>query len=260
MQTTSDLRDIGSRVEYWCPSPNISVVLRRRPVQSSSSCARMFPPATWLCSPRQPRSPTIQISVAPGKRAKPAESVQRSLGLDHHRGVHADASNLRQDRVLTVTVPCGPSSRLLDELTTLLRAKGGRVSAVRLSILQVMSSTEGPMSCDEITAQVRGVSASTVYRFLSQLEDWGLARHSHLGYRTAAYALGDAHTLPRYAVCQDCATPIPFPAELLRTLEQRLQEDLGFTADFVHFSIVGICQSCEAAAADRPRSFTHSHS
>ena len=129
-----------------------------------------------------------------------------------------------------------------------VRARGGRVGPTRLRMIELLAESDQPMSCEELAGHLPGVHASTVYRTLSQLEQWGLARHSHIGGRTAAYALGDADSLPRHVVCQDCGRVYQVSAELLWPLERCLQEELDFAIDLVHFSIAGLCSSCQSGS------------
>src|SRR5688572_23806793 len=94
----------------------------------------------------------------------------------------------------------------MEEVLDLLRARGGRVTSARRSILAALIDSEGHPTAEQLTAVVQAgqpdVHESTVYRFLDELERLGVVDHVHLGHGPAVYHFSDdAH---HHLVCETC--------------------------------------------------------
>lgn len=134
----------------------------------------------------------------------------------------------------------------VDEVLALVRARGGRATASRRILLDVLFEAEGHLSADELAEAVCSrapdVHISTIYRNLEELQRMGVVVHSHLGHGPATYqlaALAHAHL-----ICEGCGTTIEAPDELFRSLARAARSKLGFTIDPHHFAILGHCESC----------------
>ena len=135
-----------------------------------------------------------------------------------------------------------------EPILSLLRARGGRVTTSRRTILETFLGFGGHVTAEALTAKVQvsqpDVHESTVYRFLDDLERLGVVDHVHLGHGPAVYHLAsDAH---HHLVCERCGTVVEVPEELFAGLRTRLHDDFGFSLHPRHFAVTGRCRACAA--------------
>ena len=81
----------------------------------------------------------------------------------------------------------------IEEIAAATRRQGGRISAARRQLLEVLFTAEGPMSAESIARALahRGteIELSSIYRSLEALEQLGAVRHVHIGHGPGLYAL-----------------------------------------------------------------------
>lgn len=135
----------------------------------------------------------------------------------------------------------------LDAILAEMRASGGRVTASRRTILEVLlDSQDHHLNADDIVAAVRRrlpeVAESTIYRTLSALEDLGIVGHVHLGHGPATFHLGQPPH--RHLACSKCQAVIEIPAESLGQLARAVKVAYRFTIDAEHFALTGRCGEC----------------
>lgn len=138
----------------------------------------------------------------------------------------------------------------LDELIIELRARGGRVTSARRSLLSALVSAHGHLTADELAAKVQAehpdVHISTIYRSLDALEQLGLVDHVHLGHGRAVYHLtDDAH---QHLVCDACGIVIEVPDSTFAALADDLDRRYGFALRANHFAVLGRCAACAGRA------------
>ena len=151
-----------------------------------------------------------------------------------------------------------------DDIAASVRRAGGRMTAAKRGIADVLAASGTDLSADEITQRVQAarpeISPSTVYRVLDEFEELGIVVHAHLGHGATVYHLtGVPHG---HVVCTACATSSEVPAELFDRMEGELLERFGFALDRHHVAIAGLCASCRGvrepgAPADRARQRAH---
>ncbi|HLG92788.1 MAG TPA: Fur family transcriptional regulator [Acidimicrobiales bacterium] len=134
----------------------------------------------------------------------------------------------------------------VDDVLELLRARGGRATSPRRTLLEVLFEAEGHLSAEELAEAVQArapdVHISTIYRNLEDLQRLGVVVHSHLGHGPATYqlaALAHAHF-----VCEGCGALIEAPDDVFRGLARTTRARLGFLIDPRHFAIPGRCADC----------------
>ena len=121
-----------------------------------------------------------------------------------------------------------------------LRARGLRISATRRLVVDALFDATEPMTAEAI-ARAAGADVAAVYRNLDALEEAGIARHVHVGHAAGRYILAGRHQ-GGYAACERCGRHEAFDATALK---RQVQELTGFTCDFGHFPLVGICTECD---------------
>ncbi|HUC36180.1 MAG TPA: transcriptional repressor [Acidimicrobiales bacterium] len=134
----------------------------------------------------------------------------------------------------------------VEEVLALVRARGGRATASRRILLEVLFEAEGHLSAEELAqavcARAPDVHISTIYRNLEELQRLGVVVHSHLGHGPATYqlaALAHAHL-----ICEACGAMFEAPDELFTSLDRAARDQLGFRIDPHHFAILGRCETC----------------
>jgi Fur family ferric uptake transcriptional regulator len=138
----------------------------------------------------------------------------------------------------------------------LVRARGGRATASRRVLLEVLFESSDHRSVEDLASAVQArapeVHLSTIYRNVEELERLGVIAHTHLGHGPATYQLAtSAHS---HLVCERCGTRFEAPEELFADLARAASERYGFTIDPRHFAVFGRCADCvrevqDAAAA-----------
>ena len=102
----------------------------------------------------------------------------------------------------------------IEDIAAAVRRGGGRLSAARRLVLELLFDAEGPLSAEYLVGELarRGdhVDVSSVYRSLEHLEGLGAVRHVHLGHgparrcrRRRPGGLGRAASLRRGPVAAD---------------------------------------------------------
>jgi Fe2+ or Zn2+ uptake regulation protein len=139
----------------------------------------------------------------------------------------------------------------VDSVIEYLRSHGGRATASRRILLEVLFAADGHMSAEELADAVQtrapDVHLSTIYRNLEELEQVGVVSHSHLGHGPSSYLLAThAHA---HFICSECGAMIEAPEAYFRGLARSAKANLGFTIDPKHFAILGRCANCSAPSA-----------
>lgn len=138
----------------------------------------------------------------------------------------------------------------LEAILDRLRDRGGRVTTSRRTIIAALLRGGGHVTAEELTAEVQraqpDVHESTVYRCLDTLSGLGIVQHVHLGHGPAVYHLAD--DMHQHLVCEECGAVLEAAPELLAETSARLRSELGFTALFGHFAILGRCATCTTGA------------
>ncbi len=144
----------------------------------------------------------------------------------------------------------GPSSLAIDDVLTMVRNAGGRVTAARRAVITALIDGSGEhLTAEDVADRVQrqhpDVHLSTIYRTLEALEDLGVTTHVHLGHGPSTYHLAsDPH---HHAVCNACEAVVHLPADLLDRLADRIRTEVGFELAAPHFSLPGRCAACVSA-------------
>jgi Fe2+ or Zn2+ uptake regulation protein len=129
-----------------------------------------------------------------------------------------------------------------------LRVEGRRITGARRCLVQALVSAPGHVTAEDLAATLHvehpGVAASTVYRFLDDLEHLGIVVHVHLGHGPAVYHL--AATSHVHLVCDHCGAVTELPVSVADAIAGQLRTGFNFEARFHHFSISGLCQGCHS--------------
>ncbi|MBA2274175.1 MAG: transcriptional repressor [Actinobacteria bacterium] len=134
----------------------------------------------------------------------------------------------------------------LENVLRTLRERGHRVTPQRRAILREALSTRGHISpggvAHAVAQRLPGVNASTVYRTLGLLEQLGFVSHSHGEEGYAYHLAGRADHV--HLVCNACGRDLSLDIAETRSLAGAIERQNGFTPDFTHFAISGVCGKC----------------
>jgi len=133
------------------------------------------------------------------------------------------------------------------DMRTALKSRGLRMTPQRQLILNVVASTRGHISVEQVyqrvVADFPDVNISTVYRTLEVLEELGFVRHTHFHDSVAQYQRTD-EAPHQHLQCSACGQESELDVTALEPLAAELQRRYGFTADLTHTAIVGVCSAC----------------
>lgn len=135
----------------------------------------------------------------------------------------------------------------MDELGTLLRARGMRLTRQRERVVRAVSALEHATPEEVLTAVGADggpdMPASTVYRCLEALEESGVIRHTHLDHRSPSYQLAD-HDDHIHLVCDACGRVEEAAAAIAGPLADTILAGQGFAVDLTHAALHGRCARC----------------
>lgn len=137
-----------------------------------------------------------------------------------------------------------------EEAEDALRSYGCRVTRPRIAVLRALLEHGGTIDAASLTERAQmwepGIHEATVYRTVNVLTEVGIASHVHAGHGPSLVRLaGDQQVV---AVCQDCGTIEPLPADAVRALVASMQQVTGFLLEPGHFALEGVCATCRGAS------------
>lgn len=135
----------------------------------------------------------------------------------------------------------------LDDALERIRAGGGRVTAAKRSVAELLFSSDRSRTADEIVGELPGYDRSVVYRCLTQFEELGIAEHVHLGHGRAVYRRRGLGTVP--VACIVCGATAELESADATTFAGVVERRTGISLDLVHFPLTGRCRECLASDA-----------
>lgn len=141
------------------------------------------------------------------------------------------------------------------------RGCGYRLTVGREAILDVLSSSEGHLSAEDIYTKINpkypNVGLTTVYRTLDVLSHIGMISKLDIGDKRARYELAEGPKGPHHhhhLVCTNCNKVIDYTdfikeeVELLRETEKALSEKYNFKITNHIIQFYGLCDECKDKA------------
>jgi Fur family ferric uptake transcriptional regulator len=122
-----------------------------------------------------------------------------------------------------------------------LRTLGMRVSGPRRALLEALYRADEPLTAEALAGEL---DIASVYRNLDALEAVGLVRHVHVGHGPGRYALAGRRDRG-YVACEGCGHHVALEQAALAAARAAVHAATGYTCDFSHFPLVGLCPDCE---------------
>jgi len=136
-----------------------------------------------------------------------------------------------------------------DSLLDLLKARGLRMTPQRRAIVTEVMGSKGHISPTIVARHVRervpGVNASTVYRTLDLLEEMGVLSHAHLESGAEYHRKSESDHV--HLTCSSCGAQESLSMVEAKRLKRLIAQHHGFTPDFTHFAISGLCAHCSGS-------------
>lgn len=125
-------------------------------------------------------------------------------------------------------------------------APGMRQTRQRRLVWDAVQRLGGHCTADQIAAEAAksepGLARSTIYRALDALTSAGALHAVRLGDGPVRYELaGEAH---QHAVCQVCDAVFHIEHDLVRELEEHLEQHHRFRPVRTEVLVVGVCDAC----------------
>jgi Fe2+ or Zn2+ uptake regulation protein len=146
-------------------------------------------------------------------------------------------------------------AEFIAQAEAVIAAEGGRMTAARRIILNVIAGSHAHLTADDIYArarrQDRSINPSTVYRTLAVLK-----RHNLIA---AHYDDQDSHREifePKpssehyHFTCSQCGAVIEFESRHVLALQQQLADEFGAEVTRACLCLTGVCATCQSSAAD----------
>ena len=140
-----------------------------------------------------------------------------------------------------------------------LREQGLPITQQREAVAQVVFSSNGHLSVEEIEQRLRQgeerIGKATIYRTLDLLVKSKLVEEHDFGEGFKRYE----HRLSRqpvheHLICVECGTVIEFRSDEVARIEQRVMSDHGFEPTRHRLEIYGLCRDCRSAGVALPQS------
>jgi Fe2+ or Zn2+ uptake regulation protein len=139
------------------------------------------------------------------------------------------------------------NSAAVEHALSQVRQHGGRATAARRLLLEVLLAKPGHRSAEQLAADVHarvpGVNLSTIYRNLDELERLKIVDRTHLGHGAATYHL--AVTAHGHLVCERCGSMTEVPGRIFTGLARTAHDQYGFTVTPHRFAVLGTCAACQ---------------
>ena len=117
----------------------------------------------------------------------------------------------------------------------------------RAAILAEVSASQGPVSAEEIFQRLQErfptLALSTVYRNLERFAEDGLVEKETSPDGVFRYAGKDDHG--HYLVCTQCHSRVRLHECPLSAMEEKLEEETGFSIDRHQLTLYGKCPACK---------------
>lgn len=128
-----------------------------------------------------------------------------------------------------------------------LKKKGLRLTQPRRVILDFIHDKGDHHTAEEIINYVHvsfsRVNKSTIYRTLELLEKNGCVFKSESMGQTIYHHAEEGHH--HHLVCHKCDKTIDCEEDLFAPVERSLEEKYGFSVDFKHVVMSGLCKRCK---------------
>ncbi len=136
-----------------------------------------------------------------------------------------------------------------EQVREVVERTGGRMTAQRQLIIDLLESSGGPFEVEEFYRLVQAkdprISIATIYRTLKMLEVAGLIQQRYRSHDHERRYYERVRAEPVYHFsCHACHKMIPFHSSLVQEIGQRLATELGLAVFSACVCLDGLCPDC----------------
>lgn len=150
-------------------------------------------------------------------------------------------------------------AREMDAYRTALAAKGYSSTRQRLQLGELVFSTHGHFTVDELVEVARKagvrVGRVTVYRTLSLMVEAGLVEERPFERGRMRYEHTIGHTHHDHMVCVSCGKVIEFESPAIERAQRQAAAREGFTLLHHSHTLFGRCHACRKAPRGVPATY-----
>jgi Fur family ferric uptake transcriptional regulator len=138
----------------------------------------------------------------------------------------------------------------MQEVKTLLKEKGYKLTRPRLAILELLAREKGHFSVAEIYGRIcrekRGIGIATVYRTVELFLETGVLRVLNLKGSQPVFELnrpGDHH---HHLICRNCRRITEFNSCNFKSIAGEIEEVTRFKIEEHALEAYGLCSACSS--------------
>ena len=138
-------------------------------------------------------------------------------------------------------------ARTKEQLATLLRETGHKVTPGRLSLLQVLAKADSPLSINEIVTKLKSeMNQATIYRAVEALADVGVIRRVDMQHAHTHYELSAGEKHHHHLICKMCGVTEDVERCDIEMIEKSvLRRSKNFASIKEHsLEFFGYCRKC----------------
>jgi Fur family peroxide stress response transcriptional regulator len=140
-----------------------------------------------------------------------------------------------------------PQERL-EQMTRLLREKGCRITPQRLSMLRILSKSEGHPSAEQIYDKIRAdyptTSLATIYKTLSLLKNMGEVLELTFPGVGSHYDGNKPYPHP-HVICTKCGQILDPEVGTMAGISQEIARQTGYKITHQQLNFFGLCPTCQ---------------
>lgn len=156
-----------------------------------------------------------------------------------------------------MTTETAPSSIFIRLFARYLRDQGMPVTHQREAVAEVVFTSDGHLSVDEIEEALRErgdrIGKATIYRTLDLLVRSRLVEEHDFGegFKRYEHRLSQ-QPVHEHLICMECGKVQEFKSSEIHAVVRRIKEEHGFVPARHRLEIYGICRECHEAGAVLP--------
>ncbi len=139
-----------------------------------------------------------------------------------------------------------PKKRL-EQMTRVLREKGGRITPQRLAMLKILARSEEHPSVEQIYELIKAdfptTSLATVYKTLSLLKDRGEVIELNIANLASRYDGNKPYPHP-HVICTKCGQVLDSELTNLVEICQEMARQTGYQITHHQLNFFGLCPKC----------------